>query len=413
MKARIVVICCVALLLALLAVGARLLAAAGVPEGGGGTPHGATEPSPSRPTPSRPTLTAPSSSPAATSTAGATTLPDGFVVRRLAPGERPPQFVLVSFDGVGWDRLWDYWLAVGERVPFRFTGFLSGTYLLSDRTRDAYHPPYYPAGTSAIGWTGAADLPFEIANLNRALAAGEEIGTHFNGHFCASAGLPSGGDTWTTRDWNDELDQFFHLLRDYRTDNRADNRLPASVRLDVTADDIHGERTPCLEGSPEALFPALRRHGLDFDSSFTRSGLAWPTKSPEGIWRMGMATFPMHGRIGGPVTTMDYNYYFEQHGALDAGVSAAESMRDGRQVLATYRDLYAAAVHGNRAPLVLGNHFNEWNHGAYRDALADFVLETCGRPEARCVTYSDLIAWLDAQRPAVVRRLQALPPELG
>ena len=33
----------------------------------------------------------------------------------------------------------------------------------------------------------------EINDLNRALAAGMEIGTHFNGHFCASAGLPSGG----------------------------------------------------------------------------------------------------------------------------------------------------------------------------------------------------------------------------
>jgi len=399
MRARIVVICCVALLLALLAVGARLLAVAGVPEAGGGAPNVATEP----------TSSAPNTSPAPTSTAAATTLRDGFVVRRLAPGERPPQFVLVSFDGVGWDQMWDYWFAVGERVPFRFTGFLSGTYLLSDRTRDAYHPPYYPAGTSAIGWTGADDLPVEIANLNRALAAGDEIGTHFNGHFCSSAGLPSGGDTWTARDWNHELDQFFHLLRDYR----SDNALPTSVRLDLTADDIHGARTPCLEGSPETLFPALRRHGLDFDSSFTRSGLAWPTRSSEGIWRMGMSTFPMHGRIGGPVTTMDYNYFFAQHGGSDAGVGAAESQRDRRQVLATYRDLYAAAVHGNRAPLVLGNHFNEWNHGAYRDALADFVLETCGRPEARCVTYSDLIAWLEAQRPTVVRHLQALPPELG
>jgi hypothetical protein len=55
---------------------------------------------------------------------------------------------------------------------------------------------------------------------------------------------------------------------------------------------------------------------------------------------------------------------------------------------------------------VLGNHFNEWNNGAYRDALAQFVLETCGRPETRCVTYSELIAWMEAQTPRVLRRLQ-------
>jgi hypothetical protein len=146
-------------------------------------------------------------------------LPDGFVPRRLRPGQRPPQFVVVSFDGVGWHQEWQHWMSVSRRVPFRFTGFLSGTYLLSDQTRDRYHPPYYSPGTSEIGWGTQADVRTEIGDLNRAAAAGMEIGTHFNGHFCASAGLPSGGNTWSTRDWDVELDQFFHLLRDYRTDN--------------------------------------------------------------------------------------------------------------------------------------------------------------------------------------------------
>src|SRR5262245_61333200 len=52
-------------------------------------------------------------------------LPDGFVPRRLKPGERPPQFVVVSFDGVGWHEEWQHWMDVAARVPFRFTGFLS------------------------------------------------------------------------------------------------------------------------------------------------------------------------------------------------------------------------------------------------------------------------------------------------
>src|SRR5690348_16298798 len=54
-----------------------------------------------------------------------TTLPDGFEVHRLRPGERPPQFVLVSFDGAGWDDMWEYWFDVAQKVPFRFTAFLS------------------------------------------------------------------------------------------------------------------------------------------------------------------------------------------------------------------------------------------------------------------------------------------------
>ena len=110
---------------------------------------------------------------------------------------------------------------------------------------------------------------------------------------------------------------------------------------------------------------------------------------------------------------MDYNYFFTQRGASSAGPSAADSARDREQVLATYRDMYAAAFDGNRAPLVLGNHFNDWNRGAYRDALSIFVLETCGRPQTECITFSDLVAWLEVQRPGVLARLQALAPETG
>jgi hypothetical protein len=334
-------------------------------------------------------------------------LADGFQVRRLRPGERPPQFVLVSFDGAGWDDMWEYWFDVAQRVPFRFTAFLSGTYLLSDETKDAYHPPYYAPGTSEISWYSPEDLPTEIAHLNRALAEGDEIGTHFNGHFCSGAGLPSGGNSWTTADWDTELAQFFHLLRAYRTING----LPARDHLNLKPGDVHGVRTPCLEGLPGQLYPALRAHRLTYDSSFSHPGLQWPQRL-DGVWEIGMATYPVHGtlpdgRTGVPITTMDYNYFFTQRGASDDGLTPADSAHDRDQVLATYRDLYEAAWHGDRAPLVLGNHFNDWNGNAYRDALSSFVEETCGRPETQCITYSDLVTWMEAQRPSVLRALRA------
>ena len=333
------------------------------------------------------------------------TLPDGFEVRRLEPGEKPPQFVLVSFDGAGWADMWDFWFGVASRVPFRFTAFLSGTYLLSDRTASAYHPPHYPPGTSELAWYSPADLPVEIPHLDRALAEGDEVGTHFNGDFCSGAGLPSGGNTWTTADWDAELTQFFRLVRDYR----SINHLPASDRLELAPADVRGARTPCLEGVPDQLYPALKAHGLTYDSSFSHPGLQWPQRRG-GVWEIGMATWPVHGvlpdgRSGVPITTMDYNYFFTQRGASEDGLTAADSAQDRDQVLATYRDLYRAALHGNRAPLVLGNHFNDWNRNAYRGALATFVEETCGRPGTECITYSDLVAWLEAQRPSVLRRL--------
>lgn len=34
------------------------------------------------------------------------TEPDGFKVTKLRPGQRAPQFIVYSFDGVGWDQKW-------------------------------------------------------------------------------------------------------------------------------------------------------------------------------------------------------------------------------------------------------------------------------------------------------------------
>ncbi len=58
---------------------------------------------------------------------------------------------------------------------------------------------------------------------------------------------------------------------------------------------------------------------------------------------------------------------------------------------------FRANYHGDRAPIDVGNHFAAWNHGAYVHALTRFVDTVCDRPEVRCVTYSTLVSWLDAQ----------------
>src|SRR6478735_11622799 len=49
-------------------------------------------------------------------------LADGYVPKKLQPGEKPPQFIIVSFDGVGWHEKWQHWFDVAKQVPFRFTG---------------------------------------------------------------------------------------------------------------------------------------------------------------------------------------------------------------------------------------------------------------------------------------------------
>ena len=83
-----------------------------------------------------------------------------------------------------------------------------------------------------------------------------------------------------------------------------------------------------------------------------------------------MPTFPING-TGKKQIMMDYNFYFTQRSASSAGVTPEQSAADSAQVKATYDDMYNATFNGNRAPLILGNHFNEWNNNAYETALTN------------------------------------------
>ncbi|SDO52244.1 hypothetical protein SAMN04515671_1209 [Nakamurella panacisegetis] len=337
------------------------------------------------------------------------TEPDGFKITKLKRGEKAPQFIVFSFDGTGWDAKWQYWFGIMQKVPLHFTGFLSGTYMLSDATKDKYTGPGHATGKSSIPWDAPSDIPVEINNLNKSISLGNEVGTHFNGHFCDD-NVP-GGNQWDSSDWNNELDQFFSLVRNVDVNNGI------TAKLNIAAAEIKGERTPCLTGHKADLYPALEAHGMDYDSSFTRTGLSWPVKSADGkIWEMGMSEFPMHG-TGHPQITMDYNFYAQQEPDTVAGGAApspAKSAADSAQVLATYEDmLKAAQTDGVNEPLIIGNHFNDWNNNAYSNAVGNFALAECGKTGVHCVPFRDLVDWMNAQDPAVLKALQNHQSNLG
>ena len=344
--------------------------------------------------------------------------PDGFVPRKMKPGEKAPQFVIVSFDGVGYHDRWQYWFGIMQKVPFHFTGFLSGTYMLSKDTATKYKGPGHKAGKSSIGWGDPSDIPVEIGDLNKSLALGNEVGTHFVGHFCGDN--PPGAFDWKTNNWNDELDQFFGLVANVDANNGI------STKLNLTRDEIKGERTPCLEGYSTDLFPALQAHQMTYDSSFTNHGISWPTQdAATRIWQAGMAEFPIHGTL--PATspvdadkrtnhvqiTMDYNFYYSQRSANSDGATPADSAANSDQVLKTYQDMYNATYNGNRAPLILGNHFEDWNNSAYSNAIGNFALQTCGKPDTYCVPFRDLFAWIAVQDPARMKDLQNQAAEVA
>jgi hypothetical protein len=294
---------------------------------------------------------------------------------------RPPQFVVVSFDGSGGARLLGYWRGVSRRAHARFTFFVSGVYLLDWAHHDRYRPPEKPRGYSAIGF--APDHAW-VEGMRRQLAAayadGDEIGTHFNGHFCG----PGGVGTWSAADWSQELDQFDRLLF-------GAGPLPFGRR------EVVGARTPCLEGNLAALYPVLARRGFLYDASRQARLGVWPSRL-HGLWSIPLPELPLAGHTFAAVA-MDYNFFANQIAEPDA---QAEDE--------TYRTLWHAfqvSYFGNRAPLQIGQHFETWKGWAYDHALVRFLLVACRLPEVRCTTMRAFAQWLGRQTPPSLRHYRA------
>jgi hypothetical protein len=297
-----------------------------------------------------------------------------------APVERPPQFVVVSFDGSGGGDMSEYWRAVARRVHAHFTFFVSGVYLVDWAHHNRYSPPRHARGRSDIGF--APDAEFAAATFAQAAAAyteGNEIGTHFNGHFCSP--YPGNVGDWTAADWTHELDQFDRLMF-------------AGRSLPFGPDEVVGSRTPCLEGDLRVLYPLLARRGFRYDASHVALLGKWPWRQG-GIWSVPLLELPFVGHTF-RVVSMDYNFLANQ---LDPHVDVE------RETYVTLRDAFRRSYRGNRAPFSIGFHFETWHDGAYDRALARFLGETCGLREVRCVSIRELVDWLDLRFP----RLRTYP----
>jgi hypothetical protein len=323
------------------------------------------------------------------------------VVRHARVPRKRLQFVVVSFDGSGGIRLWPYWRAVARRAHAHFTFFVSGVYLLPDGQRRRYHAPRHAAGVSDI-WFARPDLGLSAAQVVRrtlreiagAYREGHEIGTHFNGHFCE----PYRGnvDEWTAADWSRELDEFDALLF----------HVPRT--LPFGPGEIVGERTPCLQGRLPVLYRVLARRGFRYDASALAPLGSWARRRL-GIWSIPLLEMPFLGHSF-RVVSMDYNLLANQTG----GVSGPASLepRIERETYLTLRGAFRLLYRGNRAPFVYASHFETWNHWAYNRALARFLLETCRLPDVRCVSYRELVDWLDrrGRTSAPKRRIRSSSP---
>ncbi|WP_372408737.1 hypothetical protein [Streptomyces luteireticuli] len=319
--------------------------------------------------------------------------------RRMAPGEKPPQFVVFSWDGAGEDsqRLFSRFRRIGKKYHATMTYFLSGVYMLPEEKRTLYEPPQHAAGASDIGFNDVRGVRDTVEQLRGAWLEGSEIGTHFNGHFCGADG---GVGTWTPGEWSSEIRQAKWLVRNWKTNAGLKDEPPLPFDY---GKELVGGRAPCLEGQHN-LIKAAKKLGFRYDASSAGGRQMWPSKTG-GLWDFPLQDVPVPGR-GFETLSMDYNFLANQSGTTKGDPSRraawGRQMRDG--LLAGFERAY----HGNRAPLFVGDHFESWNGGVYMRAVESVIARVCTKEGVRCVSFKQLADWLDVQDPGVLARLRRL-----
>ncbi|MER7401640.1 hypothetical protein ABT373_03925 [Streptomyces sp. NPDC000070] len=323
----------------------------------------------------------------------------------LEPGQTPPQFVVFSWDGAGevGNGLFPRFLDLAKEHGASMTFFLSGLYLLPESKKRLYDPPNNPRGASDIGYLTDAHVKDTLKNVRRAWLEGHEIGTHFNGHFCGEA--YGSVKNWTPRQWRSEIDQAKSFVKEWRT-NTGWTDLP-SLPFDYDKE-LVGGRTPCLLGQ-DNLLPTARELGWRYDASSPGGRQVWPVKR-QGLWDLPLQQIPFPGR-GFEVLSMDYNMLANQ--SISTTKAPAHNYPGWREQSAqAYIQGFKRAYETNRAPLFVGNHFEQWNGGIYMDAVEEAFKHIAREKEkgadVRLVSFRQFVDWLDVQKPEVLDKLRTL-----
>ncbi|MFD3736126.1 hypothetical protein [Streptomyces sp. NPDC058632] len=319
----------------------------------------------------------------------------------LKPGQKPPQFVVFSWDGAlqGDDGLFSHFLEVAEENDAHMTFFLTGIYLLPEAKKALYDPPQHDRGAAAISYPTDEHIRTTLEQLGRAWKKGNEIGTHFNGHFCSEKG---GGD-WSVAEWKSEIDQFNSFVKNWKT-NTGYTDLPA-LPFDVDKE-VTGGRAPCLEGQAN-LLKAIKDYGYRYDASSAGDFQIWPVKK-DGIWDFPLQMLPYEGGEYQGLS-MDFNFLYNQSDGKTEGDPAMYPQWE-EETVDTYMAGFNRVYYGSRAPLFIGNHFEEWNGGIYMRAVERTIENVCTKKDVKCVSFKELADWMDAQVPATLERLRTLDP---
>ncbi|MER0242119.1 hypothetical protein AAHZ94_08790 [Streptomyces sp. HSW2009] len=321
---------------------------------------------------------------------------------KLAPGQKPPQFVVFSWDGAGevGNGLFPRFRKLAKDHGASMTFFLSGIYCLPESKKNLYRPPNNPVGASDIGYLTDDHVKQTLQNVRAAWLEGHEIGTHFNGHFCAGSGSVG---QWTPAQWQSEIDQAVSFVTKWRTNTGFTDLdpLPFDYKKELV-----GGRTPCLLGQ-DNLLPTAKKLGWRYDASSPGGLQVWPTKK-QGIWDFPLQQVPFPGHSF-EVLSMDYNMLANQSKNATQGPTARYPQWRREAAGADIKG-FERAYETNRAPLFIGNHFEQWNGGIYMDAVEEAIKHIADdkRKDVRLVSFRQLTDWLDAQDPQVLANLRGL-----
>ena len=285
---------------------------------------------------------------------------------------------MLAFDGSLNNAFWAESRQAAKESGAKFAYFMNGVYFLPDARKAEYRGPKHAAGKSDIGFGGAEeDIEIRIKHVAGAAAEGHEIASHANGHF--------DGSSWNEDDWTTEFDQFDPLIA-----GAAKN---AGVDLGSLIKNANGFRAPLL-GFSAGMYKTLAKKGFRYDTSKSGAANYWPEKfAGTECWNFPLA----QRRIAGPdkrTLSMAYNSYIaDSKGVRDTNEANYEQYEE--QMYATYMKYFEGNYFGNRAPLHIGHHFSKWNGGAYWKAMQRFAKDVCGQEEVKCVTYGELVKYMD------------------
>lgn len=287
-----------------------------------------------------------------------------------------PQFIIISFDGSysipTWQATRDLAkdLKASSAGDVKFTYFISGVYFLDVKDRSQYQAPNQPRGLSLIGFADdQADIDKRVEQVKLALSEGHEIGSHVNGHFR--------GFSWSYDDWKKEFDYFDKFIKDSGLDLK-----------------ISGFRAPNLSINNN-LYKLLSDSNFRYDASKVGKWDEWPKKE-NNLYEFPLGNIPLSGTKN-KIISMDYNFFFSQSDAKDIIRKNNPLWKKYyQQIENSYQNYFDHNYQGNRAPIIIGHHFSLWNDSLYFDALKEFALKNCIKPEVICTNFSSLADYLDS-----------------